>query len=552
MIHSLKINDFRCFKNVDIKLGKYITAISGKNGLGKSTILALLGNTCELSEEKTIFGTFFRTEFSEIFKASEEYDPSGSNKFIVNFSNITNPSEIIERKTNRVTWQKETRKGMTGKRFRIIPGTIIQNNKKINDQKMNFPTIYLGLSRLYPVGETNPNNINIKNLKFSESEKEYFINKYTDILNLQLTENPNVDFIDVGKINRKKGVGINTSEYSSITNSAGQDNIGQIILSILSFIRLKNKNIDNYNGGLLLIDELDATLHPRAQIKLIDYLYKESKSLDLQIVFTTHSTAIIDRIYKKNLNKDLTNTNDFEIVYITKHNGPLEILQNPVHTIIYNDLNISKPGENIIKIPIYLEDDEAKWFFENLTQEFSIHYNSISTQLGCDTLLKLNTKDTYFSNIIFLLDADAAENDIDKNNRFKNIYKLPGKVRPEEVIYDFLINLDSENEFWASAASFGINKESLVEYGPLSTKFKDQGKDRDKYKKWFNEYKEYFDALDVVYHWKINNINEYEKFLLEFVHTFNIIANRRLTPEITPKFCESVINRYGQLNNELI
>lgn len=123
MIHSIIINDFRGLHNVDVKLGKYITAISGKNGLGKSTILALIGNTCELKvkEGKTMFNTQFRTEFGEIFKASKEFDKSGSNKCKVNFSDFNNPNEIRDTKICRVTWQRG--------RFRIIPET-----KKIKEK----------------------------------------------------------------------------------------------------------------------------------------------------------------------------------------------------------------------------------------------------------------------------------------------------------------------------------------------------------------------------------------------------------------------------------
>ena len=87
MIHSIELIDFRDLKNVTINLGKYITAISGRNGLGKSTILALLGNACEIKTKdgKTLFNTQFRTEFSEIFKASPLFDLSGSNKCKINF-----------------------------------------------------------------------------------------------------------------------------------------------------------------------------------------------------------------------------------------------------------------------------------------------------------------------------------------------------------------------------------------------------------------------------------------------------------------------------------
>ena len=45
-----------------------------------------------------------------------------------------------------------------------------------------------------------------------------------------------------------------------------------------------------------LIDELDATMHPAAQIRLLNVLYEEAKLLNLQIVFTTHSLSLNKRI----------------------------------------------------------------------------------------------------------------------------------------------------------------------------------------------------------------------------------------------------------------
>ena len=69
----------------------------------------------------------------------------------------------------------------------------------------------------------------------------------------------------------------------------------QIMYLLLSFIKLKTEydNIgEPWPGGILLIDELDATLHPAAQIRLIDLIYKVCKQFNFQAVFTTHSLQI--------------------------------------------------------------------------------------------------------------------------------------------------------------------------------------------------------------------------------------------------------------------
>ncbi|MDU5011034.1 MAG: AAA family ATPase [Clostridium botulinum] len=526
MIHSIEINDFRALKNVKIKLGKYITAISGRNGLGKSTILALIGNTCELKGKKTVFNTNFRTEFSEIFKASQQFDLSGSNKCKINFSSKETPSNINETKICRISWQDN------GTRFRVIPET--KTKEQRNSRKKEWPSLYLGLSRLYPIGEVKDDQLNIKNVKLTEEEGIFFKENYINILNLKTitsnTEEICVDIIDIGNNSRKKGVGVSTSNYSSTTNSAGQDNIGQIIMGIISFKRL-SKSYPNYKGGLLLIDEIEATLHPIAQIKLIKFLYRSCKELNLQVVFTTHSVSLLEDLSLKVLYNDEMLNNNYEIYYLTKNNGPLNVLRNPDFPIIKSDLTLSQPGVNISRISVYSEDDETRWFFNKLIGNNNIYVKNIKIKLSCDALLQLNKNDpTYFANILFVLDGDVPEKLITNVNSSRNIIKLPGEVRPEKVIYDFLLNLSADSTLWEEGIKIGFSKESIQEYGPLSNKY--QGLERDKYKKWFNDNLPFIESLNVFEYWVDENKNDYNKFIEEFKKSYNSIAKRKLYPQI--------------------
>ncbi|KAA8788083.1 ATP-binding protein, partial [Lactobacillus crispatus] len=82
---------------------------------------------------------------------------------------------------------------------------------------------------------------------------------------------------------------------------------GQIIEAVLSFEMLKKQLGKSYIGGILAIDEIDATLHPAAQNRLIDWLLKKSKELKLQIVFTTHSLTLLEHLshIQKNHSEDI-------------------------------------------------------------------------------------------------------------------------------------------------------------------------------------------------------------------------------------------------------
>lgn len=544
MIHSIQINDFRIFKDKNIKFGKYITAIAGKNGLGKSTILALVGNSCEL-KEKNIFGKNFRTEFNEIFKAHPDYDKSGSNKCKINFSTRDNPDEITDYRKCRIAWQGNQT------RFRVIPEHIIDGKKR--SSKKEFPSLYLGLSRLYPIGESSDINLSVKEIKLTESEKLDFIHNYINILSLDIQDSIKINSIDI-KNNKKYGIGIDTDEYHKLSNSAGQDNIGQILLYILSFERLKSQLKEIYPGGVLLIDELDATLHPAAQIKLINYLFKKCKSLNLQLIFTTHSSVLLKHICNKTTYNKENILNDYEIVYLTKQNGPLKIMQNPDYYLIENDLFISKPGANIKRVTVYSEDEETRWFFKHLISNdlvnLSSFFNMTDIKLGCDVLFSLIKGDPkYFSNILFVFDGDVSEEKIKENNISNNIIKLPGQKPPEEVIYDFLCNLDYDDEFWDEANTFGLNIESLKEHGPDSNDYTGYTPKRLKNKEWFKTYKTTFEDSRVLEFWIKYNIKEFDDFITNLISTYNKISKRTLSnPIYLSSFSKQSIENIKKLN----
>lgn len=106
---------------------------------------------------------------------------------------------------------------------------------------MQIPVLYLGLSRLFPIGEANEDKITTNKIKFIDDEqKKWFIEQYAKILSLYDTVT-DVSNYSIGETDKKKGVGIETDKYDYLTNSSGQDNLGQILMSILSFKRLKNK-----------------------------------------------------------------------------------------------------------------------------------------------------------------------------------------------------------------------------------------------------------------------------------------------------------------------
>lgn len=104
MFNTIKINNFRCFEDKEIRLGKFLTVLSGRNSTGKSTILGMLGNAGEIKKKygATYTSGQFRAEFSELFKGSEQFDVTGSDKYEITISDEN--GEIKDYRKFRITW----------------------------------------------------------------------------------------------------------------------------------------------------------------------------------------------------------------------------------------------------------------------------------------------------------------------------------------------------------------------------------------------------------------------------------------------------------------
>lgn len=168
---KINIESFRQFSDKEIFLGNRLTAIAGNNGTGKSTILGILANSSQLSGHHTYLGKPYRGEFSELFSGSPKHDPSGG-KLSLTYEENGNCRQV----TFRTAWQnKKTR-------FRLIPKRNLPDGT-VTESKLESPVIYLGLSRLYPLGEADKKKINRSNQKWDiDDDRSWFMDKYTSIL----------------------------------------------------------------------------------------------------------------------------------------------------------------------------------------------------------------------------------------------------------------------------------------------------------------------------------------------------------------------------------
>ena len=540
IIKKIEIEKFRSFQSVSFELGKRITAIAGRNATQKTTVLGMIGQPFTISKghpmhgSKTIDGYNFRSQFGEKFKISREHDVIGEHKWKLElYRNIhTKDYFIVEsiarhqagRDTTLRFWNAESRASGAG--------------------YVQLPVYYLSLSRLFPIGESGKTRSVSPEL--TREELEYCVENYRSILSIQGNQ-------ETAKVEMEKGsstrvfTGITDSIHDVFTNSAGEANITKIILAVISFKRLKEQYPHDYKGGILLIDEIDATLYGYSQEKLINYLYKAAEDYRIQIVFTTHSPIILKAVNKK-LREDIQHLGidcpphayNSSIIYLEPHYDergtrtivPRNIVSSNELTVALNDINL-RVTDNSSKINIYCEDRRAADFVKFvLLSEIGVNIDLymvfVDIDLGWPNYVQLYEKRVpEFRNNIIILDGDVPQKPEYQSKRTvvessQNILFLPLVI--EKRLFEMLKDHAVFNKFsedYSHTPSFNYD-----------ICFRDWTQPVTAYSS--NELKHWFDATvqaigdqNILFRlWRDENTSTCREFIETFISSFNILADK--------------------------
>lgn len=477
LITKVHIEKFRGFHNQEFEVGSMLTAIAGQNGTQKSTLLGMITQTFTISDgknpmygEKPLCGGSYKSAFSDKFRLSSEHDKPGTHEWTLTFDDGCDYSIESYLRTDSGAlrfWQK----GMRGK----------------GDGYKQYPTIFLSLKRVFPVGEAG------EGFKESHVLTADELVKFNKLHNKILITETNITSATLFTNKRKQTLGIETDEYDWNQNSVGQDNLGKIILALFSFERLKKKYPEAYQGGILAIDELDATMYPASQVKLLEVLRKYASSLNLQIFFTTHSLSLLEEMSKlrdKCLEKPQT-YNQVKVVFLKKVDKEVEIQNNVSYDDILLNLKVSvartKPRNTI---DVFTEDSETIIFAKALLKRRTQYLHFFGGKIGCKTLIDLSFRKLepfIFPHSILIVDGDVRKEADIKNKvvKLKNLLILPGNDSPERMIATYLHNLSDKSPLWSSIAN-GYSKQvcfSDITYSSIMGKGEQGRLDA---KMWFN------------------------------------------------------------------
>ena len=576
---KLYIKKFRKFEECNFDFGKRITVISGVNGIGKSSLLSMIASSTG-TFDKRISGANFQPEFTDYFKIYPKESFENYRLYIqfdakIKHKKLENKKEDKDEEyflTKRIGFRNDID---SDRGIRSLPRHSKPLEEVINDtstitaetakqeaaeqlnitdsKRIPLPTIYLSLSRLFPLGETDLSydEFSARTNFLKKGYADYYINAYNAVLPNSINKDSHTASILTKNVTDKKRINITLNDSYISTQSVGQDNLGSIITALTDFYALKDKLGEKYPGGVLCIDEIDASLHPSAVVSLFNLLMDAAKpeNLNLQILVTTHSLTIL----KKIIELEKTDSEDYKLVYFKDVELPrIDKIQtyNNLKADMFDELSFIPP-----KINVYCEDPQTVKLFQLLTDIITslelikpnklANLNIINIELGKEQLLNLPSLDSYFKSTLIVLDGDAkSKKKLDKTEamhsnmksyqkehttrtlKFKNIITLPTFFSPEvflfSLIKEFTINSTKYRKFWNAVGTIP----ELSNYTIQRVKNKFLINSQTNYdnihdsKKWFST------ALDFVKQSKLiefyyNESNEADSALADFAKELN-------------------------------
>ncbi|EOV0113733.1 ATP-dependent endonuclease [Vibrio parahaemolyticus] len=285
-------------------------------------------------------------------------------------------------------------------------------------------------------------------------------------------------------VNTKRGVGNRAYLISKkIKNKNFYYSEKNFSLGELCVLRLVTSLGEINDGSLVLIDEIEMALHPRAQIALFTYLNKVAEEKSLTVIFSTHSASLIKRTPKE---KILLLEND--------GNGNVSCARNvypaqALGSVAYDD-------EVSPDFLFFVEDYKAKTLLAKMIDK----YKSIAFKNRMPPVFKIVPVGGFQSTIEFLSNSDQIFGDevkrvafLDKDVQDESIqeavdnkkYKFLAKFQENEQKIKFLpctpelgvINMISEDPYQHSLAlkpyfeNYSLDLERIVnspEYNSIS------------------------------------------------------------------------------------
>jgi predicted ATPase len=515
MIKSIDFTHYRKLQGIQLSFTSGVNVISGENGTCKSSILHVVGNSYQRIKQTN---PEVDTKLLNVLKSINQTVNPKIESLTKGDKQYNDPAKGVKGKLYSVVYDgyacdfRRHNANQGDSRYRLIP-KYPQGQKQSLEERA---VIYLGLTRILPVGELDDTTKDIKNNLPVEYQNQ-LVELYSVLTGIK------IDQIGTEKSNDLKIRSSFTTPENGIdsnTISAGEDNIF-IILTALTCLRWLYETTEL--ASTLLIDEIDATLHPSLQYKLLTLIEEYSQEYKVQVFCTTHSLYLLEKSLKKKHN----------VLYLTGTTGnKVRQMEKPdIYRInMFLTSETRKEALSDKKIPIFTEDAEARILLTEIFSDLAEksddfakvqhYFHFVDINLGSNSLRDLFS-DRFLNRTtlksICILDGDKTD---DANNKDGRVLSLPEEGSPEQIVFKHLFAMNNDpaltGDFWeqhqVEMEGFHLpwlQHENLIDKVNKAV----DNYDRKAAKKLFNQYKDFF--VLIFRHWLLNKRDShvYRKFV---------------------------------------
>jgi AAA15 family ATPase/GTPase/cell fate (sporulation/competence/biofilm development) regulator YlbF (YheA/YmcA/DUF963 family) len=295
---KVTIENYKAFRNVEIKNLRQINLFAGVNNAGKSTLLEAV---------------FFLVKQNDVFSFFDMYRRRGK------FSNTLPTVWLHENLQERIDFSGRFNNQATNLKIRKESDYTNNGNGDSNDtaylSTLNFEANFADekVFSSYDLYEDNTNKAQINelqeicNISFSSPFSAADGQQLSELYNQNIAHLiPIIEFIQLNIDARFKDIRINTSTnrfevvHSDFENNQDLtqfgDGLQRVFHIALQFAAARN--------GVVLIDEIENAIHHTLFKKLIPFIKQLSEKFNVQVFITSHSKECIDAFFEEDAYND--------------------------------------------------------------------------------------------------------------------------------------------------------------------------------------------------------------------------------------------------------
>ena len=310
MINRLRIENYKCFSDVDIHLSD-LNVLTGENSSGKSSVIQALLLYYQIGEDKRgnlLNGRYvelgqynevanYYTRDSILISVKDEIDETQTN-IISNTAQITfgefRKKDIVYLSADRIGVQKEYKQNELGvDRIGIHCEYAFDYFSREKQERLKEESFIWDIS----YGASFANQVN--------AWLEYLTGYRVKAELVEGTSVVKVSYIGKG----------NSKEFRTCHVGTGVSYLANVIIAALSCTK----------GSLLIVENPEIHLHPKAQSKFIKF-FSFLASRGLQIIIETHSDHIINGV-RKEIKKKQINTEQVNVYFMKKEDQMSEAVK---------------------------------------------------------------------------------------------------------------------------------------------------------------------------------------------------------------------------------